>query len=209
MDSHEERPVGVEIRRILACLLVFVAAAVGCMASRDAPTSASPASPSESTGSPRLAMQLRPVLRVVFHSSAAWSDTAVTCPPRDDVLLRCIAETLERDRIVLVAPESLGGDKYILGPVLIDGSDVLRASAIEPDGNLGWAVDFSLTPEATERFASATASAVGQQIAMIVDGQVVSAPFVQAPIASGNIRIVGNFDEERAKALAAQLNGTA
>jgi preprotein translocase subunit SecD len=190
----------------LACLLVFVAAAVGC--SKHASTRARPASPSASTDSRQLAIQFRPVLHVVYRSSAAWNDTALTCPPRDK-LIQCIADTLDRDRIVLVAAESLGGDKYVLGPVLIDGSDALRATATEPDGNVGWAVNFSLSPEATERFAAATVNAVGQQIAMIVDGEVVSAPNVQAPIASGSIRIVGSFDEERAKALAAQLNGTA
>jgi preprotein translocase subunit SecD len=63
--------------------------------------------------------------------------------------------------------------------------------------------------QGTQRFADATREAIGKQIAIILDGQVVSAPVVQAPIQSGQGVITCACDEERAKALAAQLNGGA
>jgi preprotein translocase subunit SecD len=126
----------------------------------------------------------------------------VTCAPRDDELIQCIAATLDRDRIVLVSSDSR--DKYILGPVVIDGADVVRAVAVRSVGMAGWHVDFKLTPEATKRFAVATTAAVGKQLAAHHPWQVVSAPVVEEPILHGSVAITGGFDEEEAKALAAQ-----
>ncbi len=149
------------------------------------------------------------VLGIVQYYSPEWKSTPVTCAPRDDELIKCIAATLDRDRIVLVSSDSR--DKYILGPVVIDGADVVRAVAVRSQviGMAGWHVDFKLTPDATKRFAVATTAAVGKQLALIIHGQVVSAPVVEEPILHGSVAITGGFDEEEAKALAAQLGGTA
>jgi hypothetical protein len=55
-------------------------------------------------------------------------------------------------------------DKYVLGPVVIDGADLIRAVAVQSQviGMAGWHVDFKLTPEATKRFVAATTAAVGK-----------------------------------------------
>jgi preprotein translocase subunit SecD len=140
------------------------------------------------------------------YYSPEWKRMPVTCAPRDDELIQCIAATLDRDRIVLVSSDSR--DKYILGPVVIDGADVVRAVAVRSVGMAGWHVDFKLTPEATKRFAVATTAAVGKQLAAHHPWQVVSAPVVEEPILHGSVAITGGFDEEEAKALAAQLGGT-
>jgi preprotein translocase subunit SecD len=154
-------------------------------------------------------MQERPVLGIVDYYSAEWKSTPLTCSPRDDMLIECIAATLDRDRIVLVAADSR--DKYILGSVVIDGADVVRAVAVRSQviGMAGWHVDFKLTPDATKRFAVATSAAAGKQLALIINGQVVSAPVVEEPIRHGYVTITGGYEEEEAKALAAQLGGTA
>ena len=157
-------------------------------------------------------MQQRLVLGIVYYGSPAWKGTALTCAPHDDSLTQCVAQTLDSDRIVLVGSTSAGGrNKYILGPVVLDGSDVLRAVAVKQIGGVQpfWVIDFRLTPEGTRRFADATREAIGKQIAIIVDGQVVSAPVVQAPIRNGYGVITCACDEVQAKALAAQLNGGA
>jgi preprotein translocase subunit SecD len=199
--------------RIIVCVLVLAVTAASCGTSNHASISPSPASTSASPsplaelGSQRLAMQQRPVLEVVYYSSPAWKRTALTCAPHDDSLMRCVDQTLDSNLIVLVGARR---DKYILGPVVLDGSDVLQASAIKQIGyQPGWEVRFELTAEATQRFADATKEAVGKQIAIIVDGQVVSAPTVQDPILNGHGVITCACDEERARALAAQLNGAA
>jgi preprotein translocase subunit SecD len=154
-------------------------------------------------------MQLRPVLGIVEHYSLEWKSTHLTCAASDDELIQCISASLNRDRIVLIASDSR--DKYILGPVVIDGGDVAGAVAVRSQviGLAGWQVEFELTPEATKRFAVATSAAVGKQLAIIIDGQVVSAPIVEERIRNGHGIITCACDEEEAKALAAQLGGTA
>lgn len=195
----------------MACLFILAVAALSCGNSKDGSTSssASPTSPPvlADPGSRRVAMQQRPVLGIVEYYSPEWKSTHLTCAPRDDELIQCIAATHDRDRIVLVASDSR--DKYILGPVVIDGADVVRAVAVPPNGFAEWHVNFKLTPDATKRFAEATTAAVGEQLALIIDGQVVSAPTVEQPIFHGSVAITGGYDEEEAKALAAQLGGTA
>jgi preprotein translocase subunit SecD len=196
--------------RTVVCILVLAVTAAGCGASKHTSTSPSLASPSTPTdpGS-RLAMQQRPVLGIVYVGSPAWKGTALTCAPHDDTLMQCVAQTLDSDRIVLVGSKPRA--KYTLGPVVLDGSDVLRAVAVKQMGGFQpyWEVHFRLTAEGARRFADATREAVGRQIAIIVDGQVVSAPTVQAPIRNGQGVITCACDEERARALAAQLNGGA
>lgn len=197
----------------MACLFILAAAVLSCGNSKDGSTSssASPTSPPvlADPASRRVAMQERPVLGIVEHYSPEWKSTHLTCAPRDGELIQCIAATLDRDRIVLLSSSSR--DKYILGPVVIDGADVVRAVAVRSQviGMAGWHVDFKLTPEATKRFAFATTAAVGKQLALIIDGQVVSAPVVDEPILHGSVAITGGYDEEEAKALSAELGGTA
>jgi preprotein translocase subunit SecD len=195
----------------VACLFILAAAVLSCGNSKDVSTSssASPTSPPvlADPASRRVAMQERPVLGIVEYYSPEWKSTHLTCAPRDGELIQCIAATLDRDRIVLLSSSSR--DRYILGPVVIDGADVVRAVAVRPDGIGEWHVDFKLTPDATKRFAVATTAAVGEQLALIIDGQVVSAPVVEEPIWHGSVAITGGYDEEEAKALAAELGGTA
>jgi preprotein translocase subunit SecD len=199
--------------RTVVCVLVLAVAAASCGASKHASTSSPLASPSTPADpdSRRLAMQQRPVLGIVYYGSPAWKETALTCAPHDAGLMQCVAQTLDSDRIVLVGSEPAVRGKYILGPVVLDGSDVLRAVAVKEEGGFQpyWVIDFRLTAEGAQRFADATREAVGKQIAIIVDGQVVSAPTVQDPIPNGQGVITCSCDEERARALAAQLNGGA
>jgi hypothetical protein len=130
---------------------MLAAATLSCGNSKDATSfSASPTSPPvlADPGSRRVAMQERPVLGIVDYYSPEWKSTPLTCAPRDDMLIQCIAATLDRDRIVLVAADSR--NKYILGSVVIVRSQVI--------GMAGWHVDFKLTPDATKRFAVATSA---------------------------------------------------
>jgi hypothetical protein len=115
-------------------VLVLAVAAVSCGASKHAspsPSLASPSSPAD-PGSRRLAMQQRPVLGIVYYGSPAWKGTALTCAPHDDTPMQCVGQTLDRERIVLVGSKPRA--KYILGPVVLDGSDVLRAVAAKEIG---------------------------------------------------------------------------
>ncbi len=63
--------------------------------------------------------------------------------------------------------------------------------------------------EGKKLFAEVTAANIGKQIAIFLDGQVLSAPTVQASITDGIAVITGNFTVQEAKDLATRLNSGA
>ncbi|HYY07130.1 MAG TPA: protein translocase subunit SecD [Actinomycetota bacterium] len=108
--------------------------------------------------------------------------------------------------------------KYVLGKVVISGDNFKKASAVlASQGQIGvsqWTVTFQLDGDGSTKFADATTKAVSSptplnQIAIVVDRVVISAPVVQGAITGGNGEITGNFSEQEAKDLATQLNAGA
>jgi preprotein translocase subunit SecD len=72
-------------------------------------------------------------------------------------------------------------------------------------------VAVDLTVESAEAFREVTEAAIGagrprNQIAIIVDGEIVSSPTVVAPIENGALLISGGFSEQLAKSLAVSVN---
>jgi hypothetical protein len=103
-----------------------------------------------------------------------------------------------------------------LGPVIVDASNVALAEAAGVGGSppAEWVVTFELDDEGTAAFAEATgAAAVAEpphnQIAIVLDGEVISVPVVQEPITSGRGQISSGFTEEEATALAERLDAGA
>lgn len=78
--------------------------------------------------------------------------------------------------------------------------------AIATQGTFGeHTVAFSLTDEGSEIFTNHTSTHRGEHLAIVVNGQVISAPVIQGTI-SGTGNITGNFTAEEVRALAIQLN---
>ena len=94
--------------------------------------------------------------------------------------------------------------KYLLGAVEVQGTDVSGAQATT-DQVGGWQVNLSFTSDGQDRWTTLTEETVGEQVAIVLDGIVLSAPVIQDVI-PGDAQITGNFTEEEAKALAAALN---
>lgn len=63
--------------------------------------------------------------------------------------------------------------------------------------------------EGTELFSQLTQNNIGQPIAIVLDGQILSAPTVQDAITNGEAVITGNFTSDEAKDLATRLNSGA
>ena len=63
--------------------------------------------------------------------------------------------------------------------------------------------------EGKDLFAKITEANIGKQIAIFLDGQILSAPVVQSAITDGTAVISGNFTPDQAKALATRLNSGA
>ncbi len=67
-------------------------------------------------------------------------------------------------------------------------------------------VGIEFDSEGTKLFADLTKENIGKQIAIFLDGQVISAPTVQTSITDGKAVITGNFTLDEAKKLAQRLN---
>jgi len=70
-------------------------------------------------------------------------------------------------------------------------------------------VSFTLDRVGAKRFGKATSTGVGKQLAIVLDGKIVSAPVIRDTIASGNGQISGNFTFQSATDLALLLRSGA
>jgi preprotein translocase subunit SecD len=96
------------------------------------------------------------------------------------------------------------------GRVIIQGTDVLDATAVMNTNTGKMMVDLDLSSEAKIKFADATARLVGKPIAIFMDDDYISAPVVEQHIADGNavITLGGNKSGEEAAAEAKELADT-
>ena len=86
--------------------------------------------------------------------------------------------------------------------VLISAGMVLRAyPAADPNGRLS--VRFEFNDEGRRRLADYTSAHVGERIAFIANGEVLSAPKILDPMTSGKAEISGDFSAETLRTLAA------
>ena len=93
------------------------------------------------------------------------------------------------------------------GNTFMTGSDVRLAQATYYDGE--WGVSFQLTSEGTELFAEMTSSHIGETLSIYLDGEELMSPTVQSAITGGSGQITGNFTQERAQTIAAQIQSGA
>jgi SecD/SecF fusion protein len=80
--------------------------------------------------------------------------------------------------------------------------DIVKSSMVVR-GNLGEPqIDFTLTDDGASKFAKTTRDYVGHRMAIILDGDLYSAPNIQTPIEGGSGQITGSFTIEEAQGLA-------
>jgi protein-export membrane protein SecD len=89
---------------------------------------------------------------------------------------------------------------------VMDGSG-LQAATAQFENNQ-WFISFELTPDGAAIFGPYTAANVGQPMAIVLDGVVLSAPNIGDVLTTGGI-IEGRFTEEEARQLALQLRSGA
>ncbi|MBB3764494.1 protein translocase subunit SecD [Sphingomicrobium lutaoense] len=89
--------------------------------------------------------------------------------------------------------------------VIVSGDQLISANQ-SFDENGAPAIAFRFNSIGAQRFGRTTQENVGKQFAIILDGQVLSAPTIISPILGGNGQITGNFTVESANALAIALS---
>jgi preprotein translocase subunit SecD len=109
---------------------------------------------------------------------------------------------------VLVTCDRAGGTKYILAPAEVLGRQVSKASAgLDTQAGSAWFVSLTFDNEGTSAFGALTNRVTAlpeptNQVAIVLDGLVVSAPRITEAIPSGNAQITGSFTQLEAQDLA-------
>ena len=100
--------------------------------------------------------------------------------------------------------EAIVSKRIILsGDNLVDAKPTMNSQTNET------VVSFSLDRVGAKKFGKATSTGVGKQLAIVLDGKIISAPSVREPIIGGSGQISGNFTFQSATDLALLLRSGA
>lgn len=100
---------------------------------------------------------------------------------------------------------------YSLGPVTLDARQVVSATTSFQAGGDGYGVDIVLTADGLRRFNTLAAQNFGQpmpqnEVALVVDGRVISAPaFQTGHFDAGGVRVGGSLSKDDAQHVAAVI----
>ena len=119
--------------------------------------------------------------------------------PKDQPLIACSAD---------------GVEKYILGPMELDGTAITDASAGRDPKSGAWIVQLTMNGDGADAFGKVSTRlnqnridglAPRDRFAFVLDGNVISAPTMNGQILDGRPSISGSFTQETATTLADQL----
>jgi preprotein translocase subunit SecD len=174
------------------------------------PSGSESASPSESAaptgsaaasdggGATDSAAPAAPDSEPVTEEEAAAAFAELTCDPAD------VSTEVALPESYVAACSEDGAAKYLLGPTIIEGTQIADAQAGTDPSTGEWIVLLDFRSEGRAAWAEYTAANIGSDVAFTLDGRVVSAPTIQNAI-NGQTTITGQFDQESATTLANQL----
>jgi preprotein translocase subunit SecD len=106
-------------------------------------------------------------------------------------------------------PECTGGAPILVyKQIMVEGADLTDARA-SFDQNGRPDVEFTFNASGARKFGQVTQDNLGRPFAIVLDGEVMSAPTIQSAILGGRGQITGNFSVEQAKNLAIVLRAGA
>ena len=105
---------------------------------------------------------------------------------------------------------SENGEKLSISKrIIMSGENLIDAQPSIQNQNNEPTVSFTLDRLGAQKFGRATTDNVGKRLAIVLDGEIVSAPNINEPITSGNGMISGNFTFQEATDLALLLRSGA
>ena len=145
----------------------------------------------------------------VPYSTKEQAETAAkTTPPGNDAYTSQYEVVFYRER-----PDGGGAARegwVVVGKTpVITGLDMRDATATSSQyGGTAYEIDFSLLPEGARRFADATGKHVGDELAIVLNGEVKSAPNIKSQITDRG-QITGNYTKKSAEDLSLILRSGA
>ncbi|RKT53915.1 protein translocase subunit SecD [Saccharothrix australiensis] len=154
-----------------------------------------------------------PSLTTLDAQTVAQALGAFTCPTKDPLLGN------DDPSLPLLTCDQKNEFKYVLAPVnppkdgsvkdddfslysRLSGEDIKDAvSGTDPQG-AGFIVNLTFEGDGGDKWGKFTSANVSQQVAVVLDSQVVSAPNINEPILGGSTQISGKFTQKDAEGLA-------
>jgi preprotein translocase subunit SecD len=117
------------------------------------------------------------------------------------------ADDIATETVLLPMKDNKGKEveRFELGPALLTGEVVRTARAAFSQNEGKWYVQLYLTGKGSPAFDAMAAAHKGEQIAIVLDGVVKSAPTIDATSFNGKPTITGSFSQGEAKDLALVL----
>ncbi len=104
-----------------------------------------------------------------------------------------------------VVPDA-DGVQYLLGEPFLT-IERIEGGKVEVTNEGQWVINLSLTDDDAEVFGDWTTGHVGEQAALVVDGEVLFAPSIQSPITGGEVQITGDYTRQEARDLLNRITG--
>ncbi|NDB55284.1 protein translocase subunit SecD, partial [archaeon] len=105
--------------------------------------------------------------------------------------------------------EDGSNEDFVSKRIILSGENLLDAQPRMNNQTNETVVSFTLDRVGAKRFGKATSSNIGRQLAIVLDGKIISAPVIRDTIASGNGQISGGFTFQSATDLALLLRSGA
>jgi len=134
---------------------------------------------------------------------------AYTCPSKEPVVDDPTIPIVTCDQ--KPDPQTGQYQKYLLSPAQIEGTEIKTATANAPgstQGQVQWTVGIQLKGHGADIQRNLSQQMAGDQnklVAIVLDGQVVTATYFKDVIPDGTSQIEGDFSETEAKSLATSL----
>lgn len=95
---------------------------------------------------------------------------------------------------------------HVQKTILLDQTAVASASVKRATSTEGTGITILFTQKGAKQFERVTGQNFQRRLTIVINGWVVIAPVIQAPIAGGTAQITGMFSDEEAAELAAKIN---
>ena len=138
---------------------------------------------------------------------AAYLEFRMVHPQSDELLLR--GETEPGYEFKRSVHHARGGQQEVAGYLVrkkaehgLNGKYVRYALARRDTLSGLWEIELTFNPQGADLFGQITTENVNHQLAIMLDGEIYSAPNINEPILAGSARISGSFTAEEAQQLA-------
>ena len=89
---------------------------------------------------------------------------------------------------------------YVHEEIIVTNGDIAQSRVVQGDGPSRFGVSVQVNVAGAEKMRQATASHVGRPVAILIDGEVVTAPVLRSPISTSAV-ISGDYTQAEAETI--------